>query len=285
MARNFLLGSGRLAAAVMASAVALSAGAADVAVPAEGESPAIDRIRAAGEFRGGTAIGAPGLLQDPATGELIGPAMIIGAAIAEHLGVEFVPVESNWDVIIAGLQSNRYEVAIAPLLTTPKRLKVVDIIPYYNDGLCYAVRKDNEKMSDITTKEQLNDPSVNWSTVTGSAAEEWIRKHFGNANLRSVQPAAGAGAAIQEVVSGRADVVSQNSSQVQVTLARFPELRFIPPKDECLKNPDSQVPVGMAVLKGDAALVEFMNAVVASLETEIDEAIAKYTSPEFMIRK
>ena len=35
----------------------------------------------------------------------------------------------------------------------------------------------------------------------------------------------------------------------------------------------------MAVLKGDAALVEFMNAVVASLETEIDEAIAKYTSP------
>ena len=99
---------------------------------------------------------------------------------------------------------------------------MVDIIPYYNDGLCYAVRKDNEKMSDITTKEQLNDPNVNWSTVTGSAAEEWIRKHFGNANLRSVQPAAGAGAAIQEVVSGRADVVSQNSSQFRSPLRGFP---------------------------------------------------------------
>jgi hypothetical protein len=41
----------------------------------------------------------------------------------------------------------------------------------------------------------------------------------------------------------------------------------------------------MAILKGDPVLAKFLTDVVVSLEDEIDEAIKKYTSPEFMIRK
>jgi polar amino acid transport system substrate-binding protein len=270
---------------VLSPTIPLTVNAADVSVPAKGESPTIDRMRAAGEFRGGAAMGPPGLLQDPATGELVGPAMIIGREIAAKLGVKFVPVESNWDVIIAGLQSQRYDVAIAPLLTTEKRLKVVDIIPYYKDGLCYSVLKDNPKVAHITEPSQLDDPNINWTTVTGSSPETLLPTKFKKPNFRSIQSPPGGATATDEVISGRADVVTQNSTQAQVIAARYPQVRIIPPVEECMKKPDFEVPVGMAVLKGDPALVKFMNDVVVSLESEIDSAMKKYTSVEFMIRK
>jgi len=230
-------------------------------------------------------MGPPGLLLDPATGEIVGPGMIIGRKAAELLGVKFVAVQSDWPVIIAGLQSNRYDVAIAPLMTNPKRLEVVDIIPYYKDGLCYSVRKDNPKLANITKVEQLNAPNINWTTAAGSAGEAWIRKKFTKANLRSIQIPPGGSTATDEVLSRRADAVSENSTQAQVILARFPELRMIPPLEECMISPDMQVPVGMAILKGDPVLTEYLTAVVQSLEDEVNEAIRKYTSPEFMIRK
>jgi len=259
--------------------------AADVKVPAKGESAVIDKIRAQGELRAGSAIGAPGLLQDPATGKLVGPAMIIGQAIADQLKVKFVLVQSNWDVIIAGLQADRYEIAIAPLLATEKRLQVVDIVPYYKDGLCYSVLKTNPKTANITKSEQLDRSDINWSTVTGSASETLLPTKFTKPKFRSVQIPPGGATATDEVLSGRADVVTQNATQAKVIEARFPQIRMIPPADECLAKPDFEVPVGMAIIKGDPVMVKFMTAVVSSLEPQINAAMKKYTSPEFMIRK
>jgi len=259
--------------------------AADVVAPAKGASPMIDKIRTQGELRAGSAIGAPGLLQDPASGNLVGPAMIIGQALADSLKVKFVLVQSNWDVIIAGLQSDRYEVAIAPLLATEKRLQVVDIISYYKDGLCYSVLKSNPKVANITTPDQLNRSDINWSTVTGSSTESLLPQKFTKPNFRSIQIPPGGSTATDEVLAGRADVVTQNATQAKVIEARFPQIRLIPPAEECMKKPDFAVPVGMAILKGDPVMVKFMEAVVSSRETEINAALKKYTSPDFMIRK
>lgn len=253
--------------------------------PEPGASPLADKIRAAGELRAGTAIGAPGLLQDPGTGELVGPAVIVGQAIADALGVKFTPVESNWDTIIAGLQSDRYDVAIAPMLATPKRLEVMDFASYYNDGLCYSVLRSNPKTADVTIPDQLNRADINWTTVAGSSSEQFLPTKFDKPNFRSIQIPPGGATATDEVLAGRADVVTQNATQARVIETRFPDIRIIPPAEECLANPDFQVPVGMGILKGDKAMVDFMNAIVASKSSEIEEAMAKYTSPEFMIRK
>lgn len=273
------------AASLGLSALGGVALAAEIKVPNKGASATIDKIKASGELRGGTAIGAPGLLQDPATSQLVGPAMIIGEAIAKHLGVKFVPVQSNWDVVIAGLQSNRFDIAIAPLRSSPKRLEVVDIVPYYSEGLCYMMRKDNPKTADITTIDQLDDARINFSTVAGSAPEEHIRRRFPKAQKRSIQVPPGGDYITDEVISKRADAASLAASQSKVLTARYPDLRIVPALDKCLTAPDDQVPTGMAVLKGDPVLVAFMSEVVASLETEIKAAIDKYTSPEFMIRR
>jgi ABC-type amino acid transport substrate-binding protein len=270
-----------LAAGLM---LAGSAAFAQVAPPAPGESPLADSIREAGELRAGTAIGAPGLLLDPGSGELIGPAVIVGEAIAEALGVEFTLVESNWDTIIAGLQANRYDIALAPMLVTPARLEVMDFASYYNDGICYSVLRDNPKTADITTPEELNREDINWTTVTGSSPEQFLPTKFDLPNFRSIQIPPGGSTATDEVLAGRADVVTQNATQARIIEARFPEIRIIPPAEECVLNPDFEVPVGMGILRGDPAMIDFMNAVVESRAAEIEEALLLYTSPEFAIR-
>jgi polar amino acid transport system substrate-binding protein len=258
---------------------------AQVQVPPAGASKLIDQIKKNGELRAGTAIGAPGLLQDPGSGQLVGPAMTIGEAIAKHLGVKFTPVQSNWDVIIAGLQSGRYELAIAPLRSTPQRLEVVDLVPYYSEGLCYSMRKDNPKTANITTIQQLDNPAIQFATVAGSSPEGHIRKSFPLAQKRSIQAPPGGDFITEEVIARRADVASLAASQVKVLHARFPDLRTVPALDDCLKSPDDKVPTGMAILKGDPAAVKFMTEVVQSIEPQIQEALQKYTSPEFMIRR
>lgn len=274
-----------VASIVGALAFVGTAAFAQVAPPADGASPLADKIRAAGELRAGTAIGAPGLLQDPGSGELVGPAVIVGQAIADALGVKLVLVESNWDTIIAGLQSNRYDVAIAPMLVTPKRLEVMDFAAYYNDGLCYSVRRDNPKTADIATPEGLNREDINWTTVAGSSSEQFLPTKFDKPKFRSIQIPPGGATATDEVLARRADVVTQNATQARVIEARFPEIRIIPAAEDCLRHPDFEVPVGMGILKGDPAMIEFMNSVVAANSTAIEDAMMKYTSPEFMIRK
>lgn len=274
-----------VAAALLVAFTAVGALAQTVAAPKPGESPLIDRIRKAGELRAGTAIGAPGLLQDPGTGQLVGPALIIGERAAKALGVKLRIVQSNWDTIIAGLQSDRYDIAIAPMLQTPRRLEVMDMIPYYNEGICYSVRRDNPKVANVTRPEDLNRPDINWTTVAGSAPEQFLKTKFTQPRFRSIQIPPGGATATDEVLAGRADVVTQNSTQARVIEARFPDIRIIPSADECLRNPDFQVPVGMGVMKGDKVMVDFMTAVVASIDAEIREAMVKYTSPEFMIRR
>jgi ABC-type amino acid transport substrate-binding protein len=285
LSRIFIFGmSVMMLATLLTLGLSKHASSADIQIPAKGQSPAIDSIRGAGEFRGGISTGAPGLLIDPATGAYVGPGIMIGKKIAEVLGVRFVGVDTDWPVMIAGLQANRYNVAIAPVMSNPQRLQVVDIVPYYVDGLCFSVRKDNPKMANITRVEQLDDPTINFTTATGSAGEAYIKKTFTKANIRSVQIATGA-TATEEVLSRRADVVSQNSSQAKVVLFRNPDLRLIPDVEECMRNPHAQVPVGMAVLKGDPVFTKFLTDVVNSMEKEIAAAVQKYSSPEFMIRK
>ena len=274
-----------VAALATAFTLTATAASAQVTAPAEGTSPLADKIRADGELRAGTAIGAPGLLQDPGTGDLVGPAVIVGQAIADALGVELRLVESNWDVIIAGLQAGRYDVVIASMLVTQKRLKVMDFATYYNDGICYSVLRDNEKVADITTPEELNREDINWTTVTGSSPETFLPTKFDKPNFRSIQIPPGGATATDEVLSGRADVVTQNATQARVIEARFPQIRIIPAAEECLLNPDFEVPVGMGILKGDQVMVDFMNAVVEANAEAIEEGMIKYTSVEFMIRK
>jgi len=87
---------------------------------------------------------------DTETGETVGFDIDLIRAIAEEAGLELEIQSMEFDGIIAGLQANRYDLAIAGMTITDERKKSVDFsAPYYDSGLTIAVQKDNTTITSI----------------------------------------------------------------------------------------------------------------------------------------
>lgn len=62
-------------------------------------------------------------LSKSTTKKFIGAPYDVSVKLSEILGLPLEIVDSNWDVIIAGLQSDKFDLAIAPLLQAPSGWK------------------------------------------------------------------------------------------------------------------------------------------------------------------
>jgi polar amino acid transport system substrate-binding protein len=85
----------------------------------------------AGKLRVGVGVGAaPIALKDAASGDLRGPAVDLGRALAAQIGVDIVFVEyPRPGAVMEGVQSNAWDVAF--LAFDPSRAEVVDYTPAY----------------------------------------------------------------------------------------------------------------------------------------------------------
>lgn len=251
-----------------------------ISVPAPGASPTIDSIRKSGVFRAGVAVAAPWLLLDPKTHQYQGASIVLADAIATNLEVKVRYIPSNWDVIIAGLQANKFDAILAPLFATPARKKVVAFVDYTSAGTCYVVLKTNHKLTDL---DALNNPDVTVETYTGTGNEQGFVMKYPHAHDRSVTPPLGGAVNVIDVLNRRVDALAINSSDAVWIADQYPTVRILPKGPQyCETHPDIPFPIGMAFRKGDAAFGEFAQAVANSIEPEIQAAIIKFSSPEFM---
>lgn len=253
---------------------------ASVEVPPEGASPTIDKIRTNGRMRVGLAIAPPWLLQDPATREYYGPAVDVVERIAEILGVEVEYIDSGWDVLIAGLQSDKFDLTAAPMFATQQRMEVIDFVTYTEAGTCYFAKKDNDKVNNL---EDLNNQDVRIVTFTGTGPEEGIRQKYPEATTISIVQPPGGQPPLEEVLSGRADIGPFDSPLALFIAQQYPELKIIPQDpDYCVANPDIPFPLGMGFNKGDPELTAFLQAVVDSMQEELNARILEYSDPKYM---
>jgi polar amino acid transport system substrate-binding protein len=263
--------------AMLALGFAQAAIAADP--PAPGASATIDAIKQRGELRAGVAVALPWLGFDPSTNNYFGASYDLGKAIAEQLGVKLTLVGSGWDVIVAGIQGNQFDLILAPLLATEKRMAVVDFVNYSSGGTCYAVKPN----SALSTLEDLNDPSVTIGTFTGTGNDHGVRAKYTKAKIDSVVQTAGGGQRIEDVLTGRITAAAFDSPIALLIAQEFPQLKIIPGGPEnCVNAPDVPFPIGMAFAKGDAAFQTFLEAVVKERQTSINRLIVKYSDPQFM---
>ena len=253
--------------------------AGEVMVPAAGKSATIDQIVSQGELRVGVAVAVPWLGQDPSNGQYFGASYEVGQRIAQVLGVGIKPVSSGWDVIIAGIQGNQFEIAIAPLFATDKRKEVVDFVNYTRAGTCYVVLKDGG----INTLEDMNKESVTIGTWTGTGTEHGIREKYDKATINSIVQSVSGATRIEDVLTKRVDVAPIDDAQAFVVAEEFPQVKVIPGGPEhCVNNSDIPFPIGMAFNYGDAEFKSFLEAVVADMQPQIDAAIVKYSSTAYM---
>jgi len=277
--RSFL---GRISLATICAGMTLTVGIpAGLATDHWESSPTIQKIKSDGVLRTGVAIAAPTVFKDPQSGELEGIVIQIGKAAAAKLGVEFEAAETGWDTIIAGLQANKYDVALAGLFETPQRKEVVDFVTVGEEGIAFLVRKDN---AELNTAEDLNKVGVTIATVTGSGSEQMIKENFQSSEIKSViSSTGGSGAPPEEVIAGRVDAAQFDAVLALAYQERFPDLKIVPA--DAFEKPLFPTPIGVGIRKGDPVFQEFLQSIVDELQKEgkIQSWREQWSKPELLL--
>jgi polar amino acid transport system substrate-binding protein len=248
-------------------------------IPAPGKSQTIDKIKADGKLRAGVAVAWPWLGQDPKSGKYIGAAADLGDRIAKALGVQIEYIPSGWDVIVAGLQARQFELALAPLFATPKRMAVIDFANYTEGGTCYIVLKSNTK---INTVQDLNSADITTGTFTGTGTEQEFAKKYPKAKISSVVQPPGGGTRVLEVVAGRIDAAAFDSPLALALESKYPSIKIVPESRECIAHPDIPIPIGVGFNKGDPAFAKFMAEIIEKVKPEMAKTIESYSTLEFL---
>ena len=78
-------------------------------------------------------------------GEIVGFDLDVGAAIAERLGVQFVPTPTPWAVVASGRWADRMDFSVGSMTITPARQESIDFTqPYRYDLAGMALREGIE---------------------------------------------------------------------------------------------------------------------------------------------
>jgi len=83
-------------------------------------------------------------LDSEVDGEFVGVEPELWAAAGELMGVEIKATSVQFDSIIAGLQSQRYDASFAGFWITDERVKEVDMVSFFRSGTQYLVAGDSD---------------------------------------------------------------------------------------------------------------------------------------------
>ena len=116
---------------------------------------------------------SPYTYHDETTGDLVGFDVELAKLIADKLGVEVEYQETDWESILAGVQSGRYNLAINGVTYTEERAESFNFSkPYAQMDAVLIVAKDN---TDITSFEDLKGKTSTNSngSIYAQVAEEY----------------------------------------------------------------------------------------------------------------
>nr|WP_184663089.1 transporter substrate-binding domain-containing protein [Texcoconibacillus texcoconensis] len=131
------------------------------------------------------------------TGEMEGFDIDLIDELSDRVGFDYELEVVEFDGIVAGMGSGRYDIGIAGMTITEDRAEEFDFsIPYYDAGLILAVHEDNE---DIQSIDDIDDLTV--ATRSGTTSEDFLHENT-EANVQVYPQIL---EAYMDVEAGRAD--------------------------------------------------------------------------------
>jgi polar amino acid transport system substrate-binding protein len=169
--------------------------------------------------------------------------------VAKALGVKIEWVRSSFDGLIAGLQSNKCDIALSGVTPRGTRALSVSFAKPTLAGKEAVIVKRTETR---TTIRALNSPSVRFCGQAGTGSEFDAKKYFPKAKLTKVPSAE---QCLLQVLSNRADATITDTVTGNGWLkAHRKDLKLI------LQNANlPAAPVGAAVQLGDLGFVAYLN--------------------------
>ncbi|WP_174615239.1 glutamine ABC transporter substrate-binding protein [Virgibacillus ihumii] len=187
-------------------------------------------------------------------GEYTGFDIELIRAIADEVGFEIDLAPTNFDGIIPGLQTGKFDIAIAGIGITEERAKKIDYSdPYYKSGLRIGVPKDN---TSIKSLEDLEGKTI--ATRLGSTSAAFIKENIEGATANEYQQMSQVYLAVE---NGSADAVLYDAPNVAyyIKTEGSDKLKMV---GELYKAEN----YGIAISKGQDELVKAINDALATLK-------------------
>ncbi len=121
-----------------------------------------------GKFKVGMEIGYPPMEYYDADGKTpVGFDVELGKALAAKFGLEAEFIDTAWDGIFAGLETDKYDAIIAAVTITPERVQTMEFsAPYLGNGQAIVLAKNSGK--NVSQPEDLKGLTVGYQAETTS---------------------------------------------------------------------------------------------------------------------
>ena len=251
--------------AILALAVVLAAGLLAGCGKSETEDE-LAQIQASGKIVVGVEGTYPPVTYHDDNGNLTGFDIDVANAVADKLGVKAEFVESDWDSLLAGVDSKRFDTVINAVSITDERKEKYDFAgPYFYITRQIVVKTGNE---DIKSLNDLNGKKVATNATNDYA--ETLEKLGA-----TIVPIDTSDEAADLVLSGRADFCMFNDTIFGEYIKQHPDAQLT----VAFRIPDEVETIGIPVRKGETKLYEAIQN--ALTEIEKDGTLAKLSEKYF----
>ena len=207
--------------------------------------------------------------------------VMIGKKIAEANGWELEVIQSDWDSLVPGIQTGKFDAVIAGQSMTAERSEQVDFAGPYFYATVVCVTKADSKFANAASIADLKGGSC-----TAQIATIWYDQCLPQIAGANVQPAAEtAPAMLMALETGMVDFICTDMPTAQGAVAAYPDLKIL---DFSGTDGDFQfdeevraenVNIGVSVMKGNTVLKEKIDAVLSTMTVEdfnsiMEQAIA-----------
>lgn len=183
-------------------------------------------------------------------GSIVGFDADLAKLMATEMGVEVELVNTEWDGIIPGLLTDKFDMIIAGMTITPQRnMKVNFSEPYVTIGQTIII-KDSLK-GKIKSYKDLNNSKYTVSSKLGTTGEVAIKNLIPNASYKAYQTEQDAA---MEVVSGRIDAFVYDLPYNVIFSGSKGK-----GKVHFLKESFTHEPLGIAVRQNDPNILNWVN--------------------------
>jgi polar amino acid transport system substrate-binding protein len=210
----------------------------------------LEEIVQRGELRVGFEAGYLPFEMADKNGNFVGFDIDMAKAMADAMGVKFVPVNTAWDGIIPALVTKKFDIIISGMTVTQQRnLKINFADPYIIVGQTILLNKKHEGV--VKSYKDLNDPKYVITSKLGTTGEQAIKRLIPKATYKSFEVEA---EAALEVLSGKADATVYDLPFCATFMAQQGAGKLI-----FLDEPFTFEPLAWAIRKGDPDFLNWLN--------------------------
>ena len=201
--------------------------------------------------------------------EIVGIDAEIAAAVADRLGLELVIEDIEFDSIIAGIQTGKYDIGLAGMTVTEDRLQSVNFSTPYATGIQSIIVPEG---SPITNLDDLLEGDYIVGVQSGTTGDIYMTDDVGEERVDRYSKG---NDAVLALMQGKVDAV---------VIDNQPAIAFVAANEGLmiLETPYTVEDYAMAIAKENTALLEQVNAILAELEADgtLQSIIDSYITAE-----